>query len=450
MCDCMRVRPHHLTTQICRVKSGQARRGFAGGGASALLWLICGGVTACATTPPQLKLPEMAIAEPAFQASVEAFSGAPIIGKNRVDILLNGEQTFPALLQAIRSAMHTLTFEAYIFHEGKVANQLVDAFVERCRAGVRISILLDAHGSKGLPDRYITALRDAGCSIVPDFRPLRAWQLERTNKRNHRRVMVVDGRIGFTGGYGLDDTWDGDGRTEGRWRETNVRLEGPVVHQLQAAFLEHWRESTGELLGGADYLAYPPAQVQDGPVRTQVVRSSPLKDNFSMYGVFLQAISSARSSIFLSTPYLMPGPQFSSALIEAVQRGVMVRVLVPSVVNGSGVEYVTQASQRDSFGPLLEGGIQLFEYAPALLHTKMMVIDGCWATVGSTNLDNRSMALNDELNVVFYDQSIARRLEDIFNDDLTHAKKISAEQLEQRGWISRVLGFLTSPVLDYF
>jgi cardiolipin synthase len=169
-----------------------------------------------------------------------------------------------------------------------------------------------------------------------------------------------------------------------------------------------------------------------------------------MYGVFLQAISSARTSILLSTPYLIPGEQVTAAFIDAVRRGVDVRVLVPSVENGAGVEYVTQASQRDNFGPLLDGGIQLHEYTPALLHTKMMVIDGRWATVGSTNLDNRSMAMNDELNVVFYDQQIAKRLEDIFNEDLSRAKKISREQLEQRGWASRFLGLLIRPVRDYF
>ena len=449
VCDNMTVGPNHHTIQMSDVKLGQASKDFA---VAAGVWIgiACFYLTACATTPPELRLLELSIDDPAFQSSVEAFSGAPIIGNNRVDILLNGEQTFPALLEAVRSAKHTLTFEAFIFHEGKMADQLVDAFIERCKAGVKVLIVLDAHGSKGLPDRYLMALRNAGCSVVPDFRPRRAWNLEETNKRNHRRVMVVDGRVGFTGGYGIDDTWNGDGRTAGHWRETNVRLEGPVVHQLQAAFLEHWRESTGSILGGAEYFAYPPAQVQDSPVRTQIVRSSPLHDNFSMYGVFLQAIRSARSSIALSTPYLLPDEQLTATLVHAVERGVAVRVLVPSVEKASSVEYVTQSSQREGFGPLLAGGIQLYEYAPALLHTKMMVIDGRWATVGSTNLDNRSMGMNDELNAVFYDEQIAKRLEEIFNEDLAHAKKISPDDLERRGWMSRFLGLLLSPVRNYF
>jgi cardiolipin synthase len=404
----------------------------------------------CASTPTPLTLPSVSIQDPAFRTSLEAFAGAPIVGDNRVDILLNGEQTFPALLKAIRSAEATVTFEAYIFHEGKVADEIVEAFVDRCRAGVRVHVLLDAHGADGLPKRYIEALKTAGCAIVPDFRPLQLWSLERTNKRNHRRVVVVDGRVGFTGGYGVDDTWNGDGRTDGHWRETNVRLEGPIVQHLQEAFVEHWREATGALLGGKNYFPYPPVEIKDLPVRTQIVRSSPLVGNEAMYRVFLQAVSSARSSILISTPYLLPGEQLTHALLEAAQRGVRVRVLVPSVERGSGVEFVTQASQRDGFGPLLDGGIQLHEYAPALLHTKMMIIDGIWATVGSANFDNRSMAMNDELNVMFYDHVVAKRLEDIFVEDITHSHKLSREQLENRQWFHRALSVLLSPFHAWF
>jgi cardiolipin synthase len=392
----------------------------------------------------------MHIDDPAFRTSLEAFAGAPILGDNRVDILLNGEETFPALLDAIRSAERTITFEAYIFHEGKVADQIVGAFVERCKAGVRVAILLDAHGADGLPERYIQNLRDAGCTLVSDFRPLRLWSLERTNKRNHRRIMVIDGRVGFTGGYGVDDTWSGNGRTEGRWRETNVRLQGPIVQSLQEAFVEHWREATSVLLGGKDYFPYPPVTVKDVPVLAQVVRSSPLQGNDAMYRVFLQAISSARTSILISTPYLLPGEQLTEALLDAVRRGVRVRVLIPSVVKTSGVEFVTQASQREAFGALLDGGVQLHEYSPALLHTKMMIIDGTWATVGSTNLDNRSMAMNDELNVMFYDHTIAKRLEEVFAADVAYSHKVSREQLENREWLHRALGVLLSPFHAWF
>ena len=437
----------HLTTGMYRrVVRGLSPTGFK----TVRVLLLSSWLAGCASTPAPLTVPSMRIDDPAFRTSLEAFAGAPILGDNRVDILLNGEETFPALLDAIRSAEHTITFEAYIFHEGKVADQIVGAFVERCKAGVRVAILLDAHGSDGLPERYIQNLRDAGCKLVSDFRPLRLWSLERTNKRNHRRIMVIDGRVGFTGGYGVDDTWSGNGRTEGRWRETNVRLQGPIVQSLQEAFVEHWREATSVLLGGKDYFPYPPVTVKDVPVLAQVVRSSPLQGNDAMYRVFLQAISSARTSILISTPYLLPGEQLTEALLDAVQRGVRVRVLIPSVVKSSGVEFVTQASQREAFGALLDGGVQLHEYSPALLHTKMMIIDGTWATVGSTNLDNRSMAMNDELNVMFYDRTIAKRLEEIFAADVAYSHKVSREQLENQEWLHRALGILLSPFHAWF
>jgi len=435
------------TGMFRRVERGLSPTGF---GLTVWVLLLSSWLAGCASKPTPLTVASMRIDDPAFRTSLEAFAGAPILGDNRVDILLNGEETFPALLDAIRSAHHTVTFEAYIFHEGKVADQIVGAFVERCKAGVRVAILLDAHGSDGLPERYIQNLHDAGCTLVSDFRPLRLWSLERTNKRNHRRIMVIDGRVGFTGGYGVDDTWSGDGRTEGRWRETNVRLQGPIVQSLQEAFVEHWREATGVLLGGKDYFPHPPVTVKDVPVLAQVVRSSPLQGNDAMYRVFLQAIASAQTSILISTPYLLPGEQLTDGLLDAVRRGVRVRVLVPSVVKSSGVEFVTQASQREAFGALLEGGVQLHEYSPALLHTKMMIIDGTWATVGSTNFDNRSMAMNDELNVMFYDRTIAKRLEEIFAADIAYSHKVSREQLENQEWLHRALGVLLSPFHAWF
>ena len=415
-----------------------------------MMILFAAWLAGCASTPAPLSLPSINIDDPAFRTSLEAFAGAPIVGDNRVDILLNGEQTFPALLETIASARETITFEAYIFHDGRVADEIVEAVMNRCREGVQVSMLLDAHGADGLPERYVAALTTAGCRIVPDFRPLRLWHLERTNKRNHRRIVVVDGRVGFTGGFGVDDTWNGDGRTDGHWRETNVRLEGPVVQNLQEAFVEHWREATGVLLGGREYFPYPPVEIKDVPVQTQVVRSSPLVGNEAMYRVFLQAITSARRSILISTPYLLPGEQLTRALLDAVERGVRVRVLIPSVENGSGVEFVTQASQRDLFAPLLDGGILLHEYTPALLHTKMMIIDGAWATIGSANFDNRSMAMNDELNVMFYDHTIAQRLEEIFAEDVANSHKLTMEQLENRDWLHRALGVLMSPFRAWF
>ena len=419
-------------------------------GSRLLLGLMAGLAVACAATPPSLTLPTLTTEEPAFATTMQAFSGASIYGNNRVRILLNGQETFPALRAAVRSARKTLTFEAYIFREGRIADDLVEGFIDRCRAGVRVSILLDAHGSGDVPPRYVSALREAGCDIVPEFRPLSVWNFERSNHRNHRRILVVDGRIGITGGYGVDDAWSGDGRTKDQWRDTDVWLEGPAVQDLQAAFIEHWKEATGVLLGGEEYFPWPPVEVKDEPVRAQVVRSAPTRDNFAIHRTFLQAISAAQRTIYISTPYLFPGDQLAEALKRAVARGVEVRILVPSVVRSSGVEFITQASQRIGFGELLDAGITLNEYEPALLHTKTMVIDGCWATIGSTNFDNRSMAMNDELNVILYDRDIARHLEGIFLEDLRLSKTIDRAQLRERPLVGKWLGLLTSPLHDFF
>lgn len=420
------------------------------GWGAAWLLVACCLLQSCVNQPPSVALPDLAVDDPSFPNTLMGYTGAPIMGGTNVAILLNGDETFPVMLDAIRSAEKTVTFETYIFRESEVGRRVVEALAERCRAGVRAAILMDAHGSGDVPREYIDRLTQAGCDIVPDFRPLRFWNLDRTNKRNHRRIVVIDGRVGFTGGYGIDDSWDGDGRTSGRWRETNVRLEGPIVQQLQAAFQEHWREATGELLGGEEYYPYPPAASDNAPVLAQVVRSSPTSGNYALYEVFLQAVSSARESIVISTPYLLPGEQIASALVQAARRGVSVTVLVPSVIKEALIEYVVQVSQREAFDTLLDGGIELYEYFPALLHTKTMVIDGVWSTIGSLNLDNRSMALNDELNVIFYDRDVAARLGDILSEDLRHSRRITRENLERRPWPTRLLGLLAAPLHDQF
>ncbi len=422
----------------------------ASAGLVALLLIAFCLLESCVNQPPSLTLPDVTVSDPSFPSTLMGFTGSPVMGGTKVDILLNGDETFPVMLEAIRSAEKTITFETYIFRRSEVGSRMVEALAERCRAGVRAAILLDAHGSGDVPGEYVERLKEAGCDIVPDFRPLHFWNLPRINKRNHRRIVVVDGRIGFTGGYGIDDSWDGDGRTSGRWRETNVRLEGPIVQQLQAAFQEHWWEATGVLLGGEEYYPYPPGAPPDAPVLTQIVRSSPRNENYALYAVFLQAVSAAQDSILISTPYLLPGEQMTAALMEASQRGVSVTVLVPSVIKEALIEYVVQVSQREDFGTLLDAGIQLYEYFPALLHTKTMVIDGVWSTIGSMNLDNRSMALNDELNVIFYNEEVAARLQDILNEDLTHSRKITRENLKRRGWPTRMLGLLAAPLHDQF
>lgn len=403
--------------------------------------LLAVGTASCATVPAHLSLPPLRLGEPSFFPTLEAYTGAPIVGGNRVDVLLNGEQIFPAKLEAIRAARRTITFAQYYYQDGLVAGEMVDALAERCRAGVKGHILFDAFGTLGMPPEYATTLTDAGCEVAY-FRPLTPFTMYRANNRNHRRILVLDGTVGFTGGSGVSRKWMGDGRTDGHWRDTDVRVEGPVVQYLQGAFAENWLEATGGVLGGADY--FPRPIPPRGAVHAQVVRSSPSGGSAAMYTTFLLAMASARQSIYITNPYFLPDRMMLDTLLEAVHRGVRVTILVPGVIDHSLVRHAS----RRHFGRLLKAGVEIYEYRDALLHAKTMVIDDAWATVGTTNLDNRSFALNDEVNVVVYDRAVARRLESVFDQDLAHSRRIDYPRWSARGLLERFWELLAVPLQD--
>jgi cardiolipin synthase len=392
----------------------------------------------CAAVHPHLVLPEVRLGEPSFFPTMEAYASSPIVGGNAITILLNGEEIFPAMLDAIRSAEKTITYAQYFYEDGPVAREMAEALAERCRAGVAVSVLLDAFGTLSIPSEYVEALRRSGCQVV-SFRPLTRTMFTSANYRNHRRILVIDGRIGFTGGSGVSRKWMGNGRTENHWRETDVRVEGPVVEYLQGAFAENWLEATGIVLGGEGF--FPRPLTPRGQVYAQVVRSSPAGGSFAMYTTFLLAMASARRSILITNPYFVLDDTMAEALTTAVRRGVKVVVLVPGAIDHN---LVRQAS-RGRFGRMLRAGIEIHEYAAALLHAKMMLVDGVWSTIGSTNLDNRSFALNEELNLVIYSAAVGRRLEQVFADDLAHARKVDYRRWRARGLTDRFLEFLTRP-----
>jgi cardiolipin synthase len=393
----------------------------------------------CARVHPHIALPDVHLGEPSFFPTLEAYTNSPILAQNAVDVLLNGEQIFPAMLEAIRSARKTITYEQYYYEDGPIARDIAEALAERCRAGVGASVLLDAFGTLSMPAQYVDLMKHAGCHVV-SFRPLNPIAWNRSNQRNHRRILVVDGRVGFTGGSGVSRKWMGNGRVEDHWRDTDVRVRGPVVEYLQGAFAENWLEATGIVLGGEPYFPRPlPAA---GEAYAQVVRSSPAGGSFAMYTMFLLAISSARRSIYITNPYFVPDGAMEEALLAAVGRGVKVVVLVPGAIDHN---LVRQAS-RGKFGKMLKAGIEIYEYRPALLHSKTMVVDGVWSTVGSTNLDNRSFALNDELNLVVYDPGVARRLERVFADDLERSKKVDYRSWRRRSWIDRTMEIFSVPL----
>jgi cardiolipin synthase len=395
----------------------------------------------CARVRPHVALPGVQLGDPSFFPTLEAFAGAPIVGGNRVDVLLNGEEIFPSVLEAVRGARRTISYAQYFYEDGPVARDLAEALAERCRAGVGVNVLLDAFGSLTMPTEYVALLQRSGCHVAW-FRPLSPLGWPRANNRNHRRILVVDGRVGFTGGSGVSRKWMGNGRIADHWRDTDVRVEGPAVEYLQGAFAENWLETTGIVLGGEPYFPRPlPAS---GRVYAQVVRSSPAGGDFAMYTTFLLAIASARRSIDITNPYFVPDAQMADALVAAVRRGVRVSVLVPGVIDHN---LVRQAS-RARFGRMLRGGVEIHEYAAGLLHAKTMVVDGVWTTIGSTNLDNRSFALNDELNLVVYSRAIGESMEQVFEADLAHARVVDYTAWRHRSPVDRVFELLAAPIRD--
>ena len=400
----------------------------------------------CAKIVSVQQIPEISLGESTFFPTIEAHTDAPIMAGNRIDVLLNGDETFPVMLREIRAAKSTITFAQYLFEGGTLATEFAQAFAERCRAGIEADILLDDHGSGKTPAEIVALMRDAGCH-VEFFRRVEVpavifpWKLLQYNYRSHRRILVIDGRVGFTGGYGISDTWLGDGRTPEHWRDTNARIEGPAVKFLQADFAESLLEPTGTAIGGAGYF---PRLEPVGKLPAQVVSSSPAGGSFQNYMLFLLSINSARKTILIANPYFIPDDVMTEALLKAVSRGVRVIVLVPGKIDSQ----LTYTVSRSHYGRLLLGGAEIFEYQAALMHAKTMVIDGIWATIGSTNFDNRSFALNQELNLTVYDASLARRLEVIFQDDLKYSKKITYEEWNSRSVFERLFELFAFPVRE--
>lgn len=390
---------------------------------------LCLILAACTLSRPHYVSPDVSVGEPAFVRMLEAHTDAPLTSGNRAQVLLNGDEIFPAMLAAIREAKTTITFANFVYEKGDIAREMAEALADRCRAGVGVNVLLDAIGSSRMPKEYRQLMQRAGCHVA-SYHSINPMSIKRFNHRNHRRILVVDGRIGFTGGTGVGDKWTGDGRTKGRWRQTDVRVEGPIVRDLQAAFAENWRDTTGFILGGD---AYFPAIEPRGNLTVQSIKSSQASGAAAAYTLFLLAVDSARASILITNPYFVPDGALTDALVRAVKRGVAVSIITAGDADTTLDRLVRQASQAH-FGRVLEAGARIYEYGPALLHAKTMVVDGQWVSIGSANLDNRSFALNNELNLAFLDKELAARMTAIFRDDLGFAREVTHEDWQRHGW----------------
>jgi len=368
-----------------------------------------------------------------FRRSLGVLLGPPIVEGNKVDVLLNGDQIFPAMLKAIREARHSITFETYIYWSGSIGKEFTDALAERARAGVKVHVLLDWVGSMKIDDASMDEMRRAGVELHRYHKPV-WWKLARMNNRTHRKLLIADGRIGFTGGVGIADKWRGNGQDEDHWRDTHFRVEGPVVGQMQAVFNDNWTKATGVVLDGLDY--FPPLEAQ-GTMPAQMFSSSPTGGSESMHLMYLLAITAARHTIHLSNAYFVPDELTVQALIAAAKRGVDVRIITPGKIIDSDV---VRAASREQWGELLKAGIKIAEYQPTMYHVKALVVDSLLVSVGSTNFDNRSFSLNDEANLNVLDPAFAKQQEAVFDADWRRARPISLQQWEQRPWTDKLAG----------
>ena len=366
-----------------------------------------------------------------FVRTMSVMLGPPIVNGNRTTTLVNGDQIFPAILETLRSARRTITFEMYIYWSGRIGKEFADVLAERARAGVKVHVLIDGLGSGKIDEDFVEQMKRAGVE-VERYNPPHPLKLARLNNRTHRKGIVVDGAIGFTGGVGIADQWLGNAQSPAHWRDTHFRVEGPVVAQLQAAFMDNWTEVTGNVLHGADYF---PRLQPVGAHRAQVFTSAPGGGSDSMQLMYLLSIASARKDIAISAAYFLPDNVEIDTLVAALKRGVRVRIIVPGEHMDS--EIVRRAS-RARWGDLLAAGAEIYQYEPTMFHCKVMVVDELWTSVGSTNFDNRSFAVNDEANLNVYDREFARAQMQIFEADLARARRITLEEWRARPWTEKL------------
>ncbi len=366
-----------------------------------------------------------AIENPLFAHELGAMLGPAMLGGNRVQVLKNGDQIFPPMLKAIRSAQTTITFESYIYWSGDIGKEFADALAERARSGVKVHVLLDWLGSAKMDDSLMTGMLQAGVQIRK-FHPPHWSHWGRLNNRTHRKILVTDGRTAFTGGVGIAPLWTGNAQSPEHWRDTHFQVEGPVVAQMQSVFLDNWIKATGDVLHGPSYF---PLIAPVGTHLAQMFSSSPTGGSESMQLMYLLAITAATRSIDLSASYFVPDGLMLRTLVDAVKRGVKVRIIVP----GEHIDSDTvRSASRATWGELLSGGVTIAEYQPTMYHCKVMIVDQLLVSVGSTNFDNRSFRLNDEATLNVMDSAFAAQQTQIFEEDMKLARQITFDQWRNR------------------
>ncbi len=375
-----------------------------------------------------------------FTRAIEAVTGAPHAVGNHLHPLIDGDQIFPAMLEAIGAAKSTVNFLTYVYWSGEIAHTFADVLSKQARAGIECNLLLDAVGAGKIDKKLIKQMNEAGVHIVR-FRPVTWNNLSRLDNRTHRKVLVVDGKVGFTGGVGIAEEWTGHAQDPKHWRDTHVKVEGPAVRGLQGAFCANWLEATGQVLASEKYLPHLEA-FPDG-VRAQVTRSEAGKGDTNIETLFFLALAAASERIWLTTAYFAPRQAFIEALGAAVERGVDVRIIVPGPYAD---KFIVRANGRKTYKKLLKYGVKLYEYQPTMIHAKTITIDRAWSTIGSANFDNRSFALNDEANISVQDPKLAAALDAQFEQDQKLSKPITLENWKHRSTPEKAAEFVSSLV----
>ncbi len=385
-----------------------------------------------------------AIESEEFLPSMVGATGAPFVPGNKIDVLVNGDRFYPAMLEAIGAAQHSINIVAYIFWDDAIGNRFADALIAKARSGVAVRILVDGIGSRKMSSKMQKRLEEGGCRVAR-FHPVWWFAVDRISNRTHREITVIDGRVGFQGGAGIADHWTGNAQDPDHWRDTMVRVEGPAVSQLQTGFVHKWLEETSELVSGPGYF---PQIEPSGAYSIQTILSEPETNSSTARILYYLSIISARKSILIANPYFIPDDEAIEILIAARKRGADVKIIVPGKHNDHGI--LARRNSTRLYGKLLEAGVEIYEYAHTMMHQKFMVCDGVWTTVGTINFDYLSFTLNDENNIAVYDREFAARFEEMFRKDLEACERVRLEEWRNRGihvkateWIVSFLKRLT-------
>ena len=372
-----------------------------------------------------------AVSDPQFVRSMDHLLGSAIYEGNRVTALHNGDEIFPAMLEAIRTAKVSVTFETYIYWSGEIGKKFSEALCERARAGVKVHVLLDWAGTK-IKQKYLDDLTSAGVE-VERYHPIRWYSLARINNRTHRKLLVVDGRTGFTGGVGIADQWAGNAESKDHWRDSHYRIEGPAVAQMQAAFNDNWIKTRGKVLFGSNYFPELPAA---GGVPAQVFKSSRGEGSESVRLMYLLSTASSTQSVRLQAAYFVPDDLAIETFVTACRRGVKIEIIVP----GQHMDAkIVRSASRSLWGALLDAGVKIYEYQPTMYHCKVMIVDDLWVSVGSTNFDDRSFRLNDEANMNIYDAAFAAAQVKVFEDDKRKSRLMTRAEFKDRSPAGKLL-----------